>query len=85
MHVIRDDIYEYLPDPEDWSPSQVFGSDMKAGGLMGLVYRSVRQPGGECIPALRPPAVSIPVQGPHLSYAWNGTEISAVFEKTQIA
>ncbi|MET0102950.1 MAG: RES family NAD+ phosphorylase [Sedimenticola sp.] len=85
MHDIRDGIYEYLHDPDDWSPSQAFGSDMKARGSWGLVYRSVRQQGGECIAALRPPAVSIPVQGPHLSYTWNGREISAVFKKTQIA
>ncbi|MET0118145.1 MAG: RES family NAD+ phosphorylase [Sedimenticola sp.] len=55
MHDIRDGIYEYLHDPDDWSPSQAFGSDMKARGSWGLVYRSVRHPGGECIAALPPP------------------------------
>lgn len=84
MHDIRGEGHEDLHAPDDWKPGQAFGRDMKAINSWGIVYRSVRDPGGECIAALRPPAVSIPRQGAHLSYVWDGTQISHVYRKTLI-
>jgi hypothetical protein len=48
----------------------------------GIVYRSVRHPGGDCIAAPRPPAVTLPTQGPHLFYTWDGARITHVFEQS---
>lgn len=63
MHDIQGDGYAYLHDPDDWIPSQQFGRLLKDRNSWGIVYNSVRDPGGECIAALRPPAVTIPQQG----------------------
>ncbi len=82
FHNIRGTEYTYLHGPDDWRPSQAFGSEMRAALSWGIVYRSVRDPGGECIAALRPPAVTIPRQGPHL--VWDGARIVGVYEKTLI-
>jgi len=84
MHDVQGMEYAYLHDPDDWRPSQAFGLEMRAALSWGIVYRSVRDPGGECIAALRPPAVTIPQQGPHLSYVWDGAQIIRVYEKTLI-
>lgn len=84
LHDIRGEGYEGLHAPDDWAPGQAFGKDMKSINSWGIVYRSVRDPGGECIAALRPPAVSIPRQGAHLSYVWDGVQISHVYQKTLI-
>ncbi len=84
LHDIRGDGYAQLHNPDDWTPSQTFGQEMKTINSWGIVYRSVRAPGGECIAALRPPAVSIPKQGPHLSYVWDGEKIVNVYRKTLI-
>lgn len=84
LHDIRGDNYTHLHNPDDWSASQAFGQEMKTVNSWGIVYRSVRAPGGECIAALRPPAVSIPKQGPHLSYVWDGERIVNVYRKTLI-
>ncbi|MDZ4263076.1 MAG: RES family NAD+ phosphorylase [Pseudomonadota bacterium] len=84
LYDIRGNSYADLHNPNDWSASQAFGQQMKAINSWGIVYRSVRAPGGECIAALRPPAVSIPKQGPHLSYVWDGVNISHVYKKTLI-
>lgn len=81
LHDIRGDNDGALHAPETWAASQAFGAELRAVRSWGLVYRSVRHPGGECIAALRPPAVTIPRQGPHLSYLWNGTRIVRVYEK----
>ena len=82
---IRDKPYRVLhdaaPRPQDHKLSQQFGKKAKMANAWGLVFNSVRNPGGECIAALRPPCVSLPVQGAHLVYAWNGEKITHVYEK----
>ncbi len=85
LHDIRigyDDLHN--PDTGTWSVPQAFGQKKRIGNSWGIVYRSVRNPGGECIAALRPPAITIPRQGPHLSYAWDGSRITRVYEKKLI-
>jgi hypothetical protein len=84
LHDVRGADHAHLHDPDDWRLSQAFGSEMRAARSWGIVYRSVRDPGGECIAALRPPAVTIPRQGPHLSYVWDGNGIVRVYEKLLI-
>ena len=81
LHDIRGTEYNHLHAPDDWRLSQAFGLEMQQARSWGMVYRSVRSPRGECIAALRPPAVTVPRQGPHLSYAWNGSRIIGVYEK----
>ena len=81
MHDIQGGDYKALHDPDDWNLSQQFGRDMKEINSWGIVYHSVRDPGGECIAAFRPPSVSIPRQGPHLSYVWDGKQIINIYEK----
>ena len=82
MHDVRGVGYEQLHNPDDWTASQAFGQAMKKINSWGIVYRSVRDSGGECIAALRPPAVSMPKQGAHLSYVWDGVGITDVYRKT---
>lgn len=84
LHDIQGDGYETLHDPDDWAPSQDFGRSMHESKSWGIVYRSVRDPGGQCVAVLRPPGVSIPRQGPHLSYVWDGNTIANVYEKKLI-
>ncbi|MES9905428.1 MAG: RES family NAD+ phosphorylase [Sedimenticola sp.] len=85
MHDIRIDHDElHDPDTGTYSVTQAFSRDMMKVNSWGIVYRSVRYPGGECIAALRPPAVTIPRQGPHLSYVWDGSRIVHVYEKRLI-
>jgi len=84
LHDVRPAVYDYLHEPNNWNPSQAFGATLRQDGSRGLVYRSVRDPGGECLAAFTPRAVSIPRQGPHLTYQWDGTAITAVFEKSRL-
>lgn len=81
MHDVRGKDYDGLHHPDNWAPSQAFGKEMKATNSWGIVYRSVRNAGGQCIAALRPPAVSIPKPGTHLSYMWDGNTIARVYIK----
>ncbi|MCB1858600.1 MAG: RES family NAD+ phosphorylase [Gammaproteobacteria bacterium] len=86
MYDIRDDRYSYLhdPDPEKYPVSQSFALSLLQSDpdAWGIVFNSVRHPNGECIAALRPPAVSLPISGPLLTYVWNGEKIAMVYEKS---
>lgn len=82
LHDIRVGYDEYHdPNTDTYPITQRFGQELREKSSWGIAYRSVRHPGGECLAAFRPPAVTIPRQGPHLSYVWNGSAITHVYEK----
>jgi hypothetical protein len=81
---IRGSRYEELHDPDSYAASQAFAKPHQARGEWGIVFRSVRHQGGECIAAFKPQAVSIPVAGAALAYVWDGQEISKVYEKSEV-
>ncbi|MFJ5299616.1 RES family NAD+ phosphorylase [Pseudomonas sp. NPDC088368] len=83
VHDVREDFPElHDPDPTRYGVPQAFASALRGEGAWGLLYKSVRLDGHECVAALRPPAVSLPVQGKHVRYVWDakGQTISHVFE-----
>lgn len=76
--------YQSLHHKYDYTEPQAFGRQMRDKDSWGICYRSVRDSDGECIAALRPPAVSIPHQGPHFCYLWNGEKISSYYQKKDL-
>lgn len=84
LHDIRKKGFEKLHDPNNWNESQKFGKTLREKKSWGIVYHSVRHQSGYCIAALRPPAVSIPTQGPHLTYVWDGNKITNVLEMKEL-
>jgi hypothetical protein len=70
-----------LYDPEDYSVSQAAGARLRAAGSDGVVYDSVRDPGGQCVGIFRPRRVRDCRATLHLTYVWDGAGIAAVYEK----
>ena len=62
-------------DPDDYGEAQALGEQLRRGASEGLVYRSVRNPGGECAGLFYPDLASNPRQGRHLDYHWDGTRV----------
>lgn len=83
---IRGSAYRRLqsPDPATWPVCQSFARARREAGSWGLYYRSARHARGECIAALRPRAVSIPRQGRHYRYCWNGRAIDRVLTVSRV-
>lgn len=73
----------YDPEPERYGTGQQYGRARRAEGSHGLLYRSVRDPEGECVAAFRPRTMALPWQGPHLRYVWNGHRITDTFRITR--
>jgi RES domain-containing protein len=80
LHDIRGAGFGALLAPDDYAPSQAFAREQRGDGGNGIVYPSVRNPGGECIAAFWPDVVAIPVQGRHFRYHWNGARIDMIHE-----
>jgi hypothetical protein len=61
-----------LHDPGSYVVSQAFARELMSRGANGVIYRSVRRPGGECIACFRPPLVLNVRSGAHFEYRWEG-------------
>lgn len=72
------------PDPLAYAPGQALGKRLRAAGSNGVVYPSVRQPGGECVGVFRPRAVAPVTQGAHFEFIWDGEAISDVLQVRRV-
>ncbi|RWE35199.1 MAG: RES domain-containing protein [Mesorhizobium sp.] len=64
--------------PERLWPFASRGRGLRAAGSDGLTWNSVRMPGGSCIGAFWPDVASVPKQGRHYCYHWNGSCVDFV-------
>lgn len=66
-------------DPNNFRYAQALGAECKKNNEMGVLYRSVRYKGGECIAALRPKAMTPPaIQMAHYQFNWDGSKVVGV-------
>ncbi len=79
--------FAYLHHPDDYTPSQVFASAQRARGHAGLLYLSVRNPGGFCLAAFKPNALQPVVQAAHYEYFYSASQrkIKYVLEVKEVA
>lgn len=83
LHDIRGG-FAALHDPDNYAESSATAKILRDRGANGIVYGSVRRPGGECAAVFWPDRVAPCVQTKHLAYNWNGTAIDTVLELTAI-
>jgi hypothetical protein len=74
--------YDALHDPDSYVAGQILGRDLLAAKSNGVVYRSVRHPGGECIACFRPQLILNVRQGAHFEYKWSGHRDPEIRELT---
>ena len=65
-------------DPDSYQASRQLAKSLKDAGSDGVVYPSIRHPGGECVGLFYPDCASAPVQGRHLDYHWDGERVDLV-------
>jgi hypothetical protein len=71
-------------NPDDYSASQRLGR-LREATSNGPIYPSVRSAGGECVGVFRPILLADCRQERHLTYCWDGTVISGIYEKRDYA
>lgn len=70
-------------DPHSYAASVTLARQLRAVDSNGIVYASVRHPGGECLAAFYPDVVAPCVQARHLIYRWDGQRIAQVLEVSE--
>jgi hypothetical protein len=80
FHDIRAGGRSFTPlyHPESYSASQQFARELLADGSNGVVYRSVRHEGGECVACFRPKLVLNVRVAAHYEFTWQGTRDAVV-------
>ena len=75
FHDVRagDPGWDAVHDPDDHTASQELGMALFRGGANGIVYRSVRRDGGECLVSFRPKLVTNVRAAGHFEYRWRGS------------
>jgi RES domain len=75
VHDIRQPDRAWAPyyAPADYGPSQMFARQLLQAGSNGIVYRSVRDPQGECFACFRPALVRNLRVGGHYEFRWEGS------------
>ena len=71
-------------DADDYAAGVKLARVLREAGSNGIVYDSVRHPGGECLAAFQPDAVAPCVQAQHLVYRWDGKRIAKVLEVSEM-
>ncbi|CTQ34799.1 RES family NAD+ phosphorylase [Jannaschia rubra] len=65
-------------DPVDYAAAQALAARLRAGGSDGVVYPSVRAPGGMCIAVFWPDVLPVPVQGDPFEFHFDGAAVDRV-------
>lgn len=83
LHDLRGPRWAAVHAVDSYAASTSLARAYRASGSWGLLYRSVRYPGGECVAVFRPRALQLPVvQGAHVSLCWDGRSIAGWYRKT---
>jgi hypothetical protein len=70
-------------DPSAYCAAQALGARLRAAGSLGVAYRSVRHPRGQCAGLFSPRGARACLHAAYLLYAWNGSAFTDVYEKTE--
>ena len=65
-------------DPASYVAAQELAERLLAEGGLGVVYPSVRDPGGTCVALFRPALVGNVRRAATLTFTWNGTAVPSV-------
>jgi hypothetical protein len=69
----RAGFWQAVYDPDSYRVSQQLGRQLLESGSNGIVYRSVRHSGGECLVCFRPRLIRNVRAGGHYEYRWQGS------------
>ncbi len=69
-------------DGHSYAASRALGAQLHAAGSPGVVFRSVRRPGGHCVGLFAPRGASACLHAAYLLYSWDGQAFTDIYEKT---
>lgn len=73
LHDVRGEGWAACLDPESYVAAQELAEHLLADGALGVIYPSVRDPGGTCVALFRPALVTHVRKGATLRFTWDGS------------
>lgn len=70
--------------PDDYAPGQQLGRMLRDAGADGVLYRSVRHPGGLCAAVFRPRVLGRCRQSAHYAFHFDGRNVVAIDELSSV-
>ncbi len=81
LHDIRKGNWKHIHDPDSYIESQRLGLKLRnEEDSNGIVYNSVRNPGGKNFGTFWPDVVSLPIESKKIVLNWNGENINKWFD-----
>lgn len=81
LHDVRRGNWQNIHDPDSYTESQKLGLKLRnKEDSNGIVYNSVRYPGGKNFGAFWPDVVSLPIESKKIVLHWNGEKIDKWFD-----
>jgi hypothetical protein len=71
--------------PDAWAAAQALGDRLREAGHPGVIYASLRHPGGACAAIFNPNAIRACRHDTYLTFCWNGRAVFQIFEKRILA
>lgn len=82
FHDIRNDAtFAACLAPDSYFASQGLTMELMAAGSLGIVYPSVRAPGGTCLACFRPALVGNVRQSKTWSFVWRGSGVAPIWRE----
>jgi RES domain-containing protein len=81
---LPDDAPVYDPDPAHYGAGQAEAARLRAQGANGIVYRSVRHAGGECIAVFKPRLIRNARTTGYVGLRWDGHAIVDAYRKDSL-
>lgn len=78
----RSPAFDACHDADSYTASRAMAAQLHGAGSAGVVYRSVRDPGGQCVGLFSPQGARGCLHAAYLLYAWDGQRFGDVYEKT---
>jgi hypothetical protein len=78
FHDVRSRDFDDCHNPNSYRASQRLAGELLGAGSNGVIYRSVRHAGGQCLACFRPILVSNVRVAAHFEYKWAGSSVPTV-------
>lgn len=85
LHDLRPRVpaFEACHQPDSYAASRALAATLVAAASPGVVYRSVRHAGGQCVGLFNPLGARDCLHAAYLMYAWDGQVFSDIYEKVE--
>lgn len=78
LHNLQEPEFSGCLDPNSYTESQRIAASLRDASSSGVLYPSVRYPGGLCVALFYPDVPGIPDQASHYRYHWDGERVTHV-------